>query len=85
MASYHQGAILTNGAMEFVYDKPVAWPLYTMWGNGILVKFQLNSLQPPQLRNNLALTVAPIVGAGVPAIQWDQYGLQGDSGGDDNT
>jgi hypothetical protein len=64
---YHQGPILTNGALEFVYDKPVAWPLYTMWGPGILTRQQFDILAGPQLRVDLALTKAPIVGAGYPA------------------
>lgn len=65
--AYHQGPILTNGALEFVYDKQVAWPIYTEWGIGIRTQNQFASLQPAQLRSELSLTVAPIVGAGVPA------------------
>jgi hypothetical protein len=67
LAAYHQGPILTNGALEFVYDKPVAWPVYTLWGIGIPTENQFASLQPEQLRSELALTQAPIYGAGVPA------------------
>lgn len=77
--AYRQGAILTNGALEFVYLKPVAWPIFTMWGPGILNRNQVNVLQGPQLRNDLALTVAPIVGAGVPA---GYIGFDGLEGGD---
>lgn len=67
LASYHQGPVLTNGALEFLYNKPVNWPLYTLWGSGIVVNNQLNVTQPEQLRSELALTVAPIYGPGVPA------------------
>ena len=67
LSSYHQGPVLTNGALEFVYNMPVAYPLYTMWGPGIVVQNQFNAVQPEQLRSELALTKAPIYGAGVPA------------------
>lgn len=67
LQAYHQGPILTNGALEFVYDKPVAWPLYTLWGIGIRTEEQFATLQPAQLRSELALTTAPIYGPGVPA------------------
>ncbi len=67
LASYHQGPVLTNGALEFVYDKPVTYPLYTLWGNGIQTIDQFAALQPKQEPSSLALTPATLVGAGVPA------------------
>jgi hypothetical protein len=81
---YRQGPILTNGALEFVYQKPVAWPLYTLWGIGILVREQLNVLQAPQLRADLALTKAPIVGAGYPASSTEFEALLAQSAEDEN-
>ena len=81
LASYHQGPILTNGALEFVYDKPVTWPLYTLWGIGIVTKDQFASLQPEQLRSELALTQAPIYGAGVPAGSVEFQALLDDTSG----
>lgn len=80
-AQYHQGPILTNGALEFVYDKPVTWPLYTLWGIGIVTQDQFASLQPEQLRSELALTQAPIYGAGVPAGSIELQSLLDDSSG----
>lgn len=65
---YHQGPILTNGALEFVYDKETAYPLQTIWGPGIETIQQFNVIPVnQQLRVELALTNAPIYGAGVPA------------------
>jgi hypothetical protein len=66
VVKYHQGPILTNGALEFVYDKETAYPLLTLWGPGIPTEQQF-SIPGPQLRVELALTNAPIYGAGVPA------------------
>ena len=68
-ATYHQGPILTNGALEFVYNKPVAYPLQTLWGRGVQILRQLNVVQPEQMRVNPVVTVAPIYGAGQPATQ----------------
>ena len=67
LAMYQRRPLPSAGAPEFVYLKPVTWPLFTLWGNGILTVEQLNILQPNQLRAALALTKAPIYGAGVPA------------------
>ena len=67
MASYHQGPILSNGALEFVYDKQTTYPLVDLLGPGIPNIEQFKSLPGPQLRVELALTTAPIVGAGYPA------------------
>lgn len=67
LSSYHQGPVLTNGALEFIYNKPVTWPLYTLWGIGIRTIDQFNTLASPQLRSELAVTTAPIVGPGYPA------------------
>jgi hypothetical protein len=78
-ATYHRGPILTNGALEFVYEKPVLWPLFTMWGDGIRTLSQINSVQAPQLDYNLALTTAPVYGAGVPAGSTNFQGLEDDS------
>lgn len=65
---YHQGPILSNGALEFVYDKETAYPLQTIWGPGVETLQQFNVIPVnPQLRVELALTHAPIYGAGVPA------------------
>lgn len=55
LAAYHQGPQLTNGALEFVYDKPVTYPLQTMWGPGIETISQFSILQTPQVEVNLAL------------------------------
>lgn len=70
-AAYHKGPILTNGALEFVYNKPVAWPLYTFLGGGVATNSQFNPYQGSQLDYQLALTTAPIYGAGVPASPLD--------------
>ncbi len=75
MATYHQGPVLTNGALEFVYDKPVAWPLLGWTGGGVLTISQFNPYQGPQLDYDLALTRAPIYGAGVPASPLDFQNL----------
>jgi hypothetical protein len=75
MASYHKGPILTNGVLEFVYEKPVTWPLYTFLGGGVATNQQFNPYQGPQLDYDLALTTAPIYGAGVPASQIDYQNL----------
>ena len=81
MASYHQGPILTNGALEFVYEKPVTWPIYTLWGDGIRTMQQFNVVQRPQLYVELSLTEAPIYGAGVPAGGVEFQGLIDPQGG----
>lgn len=67
LARYFQGPILTNGALEFVYEKPVTYPLYTLWGIGIQTLDQFNVVQPEQLRSTPAVTQQPIYGPGVPA------------------
>lgn len=66
LGRYHQGPILTNGALEFIFDKQFAYPLITYWGYGIRQREQFNVVQPPQLRAVFANTVAPIYGPGVP-------------------
>jgi len=78
MASYHQGPILTNGALEFIYEKPVCWPLYTYWGRGLRNIEQWHTLQQPQLRTVHAVTVQPIYGPGVPAGYIQHQGLTPD-------
>lgn len=75
LASYKKGPILTNGALEFIYQKPVTWPLYTMLGGGVATNQQFNPYQGPQVPYELALTVAPIYGAGVPASSIDLQNL----------
>ena len=85
LAAYWQQPLPDPGALAFVYRKPVSWPLFTMWGDGILNRLQFNCLQSPQLRNVLALTVAPIVGPGYPAGQWDQQGLEDNPFGNTET
>ena len=82
LAHYVKGKILTGGAEVYGYEKPVTWPLYTLWGIGVRTLRQFNVLQPPQLYSELALTTAPIVGAGVPAGSIDFQGLEGDQNGD---
>jgi hypothetical protein len=67
MNAYHQGPILTNGALEFVFDKQTAYPLLTFWSPGIPTIQQFDSLPVPLYRAELAVTQAPIYGAGVPA------------------
>lgn len=86
-AAYHKGPILTNGALEFVYDRPLlSWPMYTLLGGGVAVLGQFNPYQGPQSEYNLSLTVAPIYGAGVPAspieLQNLVAGAPGGSGGE---
>lgn len=71
MASYKQGPVLTNGALEFIYQKPVAWPLFGFLGGGVATFQQFNPFAGSQIPYNLALTEAPIYGAGVPASQID--------------
>lgn len=87
VASYHKGPILTNGALEFVYEKPVAWPLYGYLGGGVATFQQVNPFQGPQLDYQLALTTAPIYGAGVPAsqIELQQLIAQAPAGSDTAT
>jgi hypothetical protein len=75
LASYHKGPILTNGALEFIYNKPVAWPLFGWTGGGVLTFFQFNPFQGPQLEYDLSLTKAPIYGAGVPTSPLDFQNL----------
>ena len=82
MAAYKKGPILTNGALEFIYQKPVTWPLFTFLGGGVATISQFNPFQGPQLAYNLALTNAPIYGAGVPAapISFDNLVAQAPGG-----
>lgn len=76
LQSYHKGPILTNGALEYIYEKPVAWPLYTLWGIGIRTLDQFSIFpSKPQFRAELALTNAPIYGPGVPAGSIQLQGL----------
>jgi hypothetical protein len=76
MAAYHKGPILTNGALEFIYEKPVAWPLYTYLGGGVATFKQFSPFPGAQVPyNDLHLTVDPIYGAGVPASQIDFQNL----------
>lgn len=84
LARYNKGRILTGGAEVYGYEKPVTWPLYTLWGIGVRTLQQFNVLQSPQLFSDLALTTAPIVGAGVPAGSIEYQGLieEGDLNGD---
>lgn len=75
LATYHQGPVLTNGALEFVYDKPVTWPLFGYLGGGVATNNQFSVFQGPQKHYDLALTVAPVYGAGVPASGVDFQNL----------
>jgi hypothetical protein len=80
LASYVKGPILTNGALEFIYRKPVAWPLFKLTGPGIQTLQQFNVVQSPQLFGVLALTVAPVYGPGTPAGSITFQGLVDESG-----
>jgi hypothetical protein len=75
LAQYVQGKVLTGGAELYGYQKPVTWPLYTLWGIGVRTLNQFNIVQPAQLFTRLALTNAPIVGAGVPSGSIEFQGL----------
>ena len=81
LAQYRQGPILSNGALEFIYQKPVTWPLINFPTAIGIPTLQQFSIFPgaPQLLYNLALTTAPIYGAGVPAGQIELQGLEDDS------
>lgn len=70
-----KGPILTNGALEFIYQKPYAYPLITLLGGGVATFGQMNVYQNHQLQADLALTVAPVVGAGYPAQSLESQDL----------
>lgn len=67
MAVYRKGWILTNGALEYAYRKTTTYPLQTFNAGGVFVHEPIQVFQPPQVRGELALTVAPIYGPGIPA------------------
>lgn len=75
VAVYRKGWILTNGALEYVYRKTTLYPLICFNGPGVFVQQQLSVIPTPQSRAELALTIAPIVGAGVPASSIDFQSL----------
>lgn len=78
LASYREGPILTNGALEFIYEKPVAYPLINFPVSiGLVNEEQFNVLpSAPQVFVDLALTEATFQGAGVVAGTFDHTFLE---------
>lgn len=67
LARYHQGPILTNGALEFVYEKPVTYPLITLKGPGQLIAKPFRIVAPQLGHYDLQTTDVSLQGAGVIA------------------
>lgn len=81
--NYHEGALFTPGAGNFVFEPNFELPLQTIWGFGFIRNPNtFNPLQPPQV-----ISQANVQQQGIGGIQAGEFQLQplidpatGDSG-----